>query len=119
MVRRVFAGLCLAGLAASAQAQSISAQGQAISVQVSGRNSITWQLEDASEYRFARDSIDFGDAANVFSCTLLDAGQALRCTRTDGAAVAGVKYRVKLEPTGNGATRSIGAPSNYFWIQNN
>jgi hypothetical protein len=132
MNKRLLAGWALAAAAAAAFAQGRSGP---IAVQVNGgqvsvssspalstANSgpLVWQLATKG-YRFTADSINFGDAQSYFSCDVVNGGQAVRCTKGDGAPSGRIPYSISVEPDSSGAAaQSVQrSPSPNFWIQNN
>jgi len=115
MKNRWIAALLL-GMACAAGAQQKSAPTTTIYVEVvdgrlsvsptgmrtpAGETTITWWVRTAG-YRFARGGVNFGDAGSYFSCSLLNEGQGVRCTKSDQAPSGEIPYSIRVQ--GNGET---------------
>lgn len=66
-----------------------------------GETTITWWVR-TSGYRFARGGVNFGDAGSYFSCTVLNEGQGVRCTKSSQAPAGEIPYSIRVQ--GNGET---------------
>lgn len=103
-------GMAVAATGVMAQTGSRSAPAPAIDVSVvdgaiqvsqtsartaSGTVTLSWQLRTEG-YRFTSASIDFGAAQGYFSCSTLNYGQTVRCTKSDQAPSGQLPYRIRL-----------------------
>jgi len=131
MNRRWMAALLLLGLACAAGAQDRkekSAPQPTIYVDVAdgkisvspagmktptGQTTITWWLRTTG-YRFpSSGGVSFGDAGSYFSCSLLNDGQGVRCTKSDQAPSGEIPYSLRVQ----GADAMVGSDPGIF-IQN-
>ena len=67
----------------------------------SGQTVITWWLR-TSGYRFpSSGGVSFGDAGSYFSCSLLNDGQGVRCTKSDQAPSGEIPYSLRVQGDGD------------------
>lgn len=100
----------LLGLAFAAGAQEKSAPTPTIYIEVidgrlsvspsgmrtpAGETTITWWLRTPG-YRFARGGVNFGDAGSYFSCSVMNEGQGVRCTKSDQAPSGEIPYSLRV-----------------------
>ena len=72
--------------------------GSSTQARVASSASLTWQLQTEG-YRFTDSSIDFGSAADSFTCSAFSKGQMVKCVRNSGSASGSGSYTVSVQAT--------------------
>lgn len=89
---------------------SVSPNGQTVPA---GQNSVTWWIT-TSGYRFASGGVSFGSAQGHFSCSSINNGQGVRCTKSDQAPAGEIPYTLQLVDS----SQSIVSSDPGIFIQN-